>query len=251
VANATALLRASPHDPVIAPASPELGNPAGADTEDCKDATMSTTLPELDYARRTAERFLDNIARPALLLTFNCTVVHMNDRAQQAVACKRGLMTTPAGRLVLQEREETIKLHELVAKAVVNGAPHNDFLIFSVPEELSPNSMLIHPLALTSERPLPGQMPEPARQVLITVHYRQDSHLIPEERVRAAFGLTYSESQVVLGLAAGITVSLLARETNRSVHTVRLHLKRAMSKAHCHSQSELLNVLFRTIGQPI
>jgi DNA-binding NarL/FixJ family response regulator len=111
--------------------------------------------------------------------------------------------------------------------------------------------MLIHPMVVTADPSAFVQMPELARQVLITVHYRQYSHVYSEERVRAAFGFTSAESQVVLGLVAGKKLSELAEETSRSVHTVRLHLKRALSKADCHSQSELMNVLFSTIGQPI
>ncbi len=216
---------------------------------------MNPALAELDYGRRTAERFLENIAGPAFLLMFNCTVVHMNSRARRVVEDKRGLMTTPAGRLVLQERTETIRLHQLVSKAAdcngANGLPAGDFLIFSVLGELPPNALLIHPMVPTADRSVMEQMPEPTRQVLATVHYRQDSYLLPEQRVRAAFGFTTAESQVVLGLAAGRTVSELAEQTNRSVHTVRLHLKHAMAKADCHSQSELVSVLFRTTGQLI
>ena len=211
---------------------------------------MDTVATALDYAKRTAERFLDTIASPALLLTLNCTVVHMNRRARRAVERKRGLMTTPAGRLVLHSRAETIKLHQLVSTVLTKGSSPSDFLIFSVPGELSPNAMLIYPMAQASDL-LADEMHGAARQVLATVHYRQDSHLLPETRVRAAFGFTNSESEVVVGLAEGKTVSELAEQSNRSVHTVRLHLKRALSKAECHSQTELLNVLFRTIGQPI
>jgi DNA-binding CsgD family transcriptional regulator len=212
---------------------------------------MDTDAFELDYGRRTAARLLDNIARPAFLLTLNCTLVHMNARGKRAIECKRGLMTTPAGRFVLEKRAETIKLHQIVSRMLVNGSEQSDFLIFSVSGELSPNSMLIHPMVVTAD-PIPfDQMPELARQVLVTVHYRQYSHLYSEERVRAAFGFTSAESQVVLGLVAGKKLSELAEETSRSVHTVRLHLKRALSKADCHSQSELMNVLFSTIGQPI
>jgi len=212
---------------------------------------MDTAALELDYAQRTAARLLDNIARPAFLVTRNCTLVHMNSRARRAVESKRGLMTTPAGRLVLEERAETAKLHQLVANTVCNGSSQSDFFTFSVAGELSPNSMLIHPFALTSNPSSLGQTPEPARQVLVTVHYRGDTHYLSEERVRAAFGFTCSEVQVVLALAAGKKLSELASETNRSIHTVRLHLKRALAKAECHSQSELVYVLFRTIGQPI
>ena len=220
-----------------------------------RELIMTMTLAELDYATCAAESLLDNIACPAFLLTINCTVAHMNSWGQRAVRRKRGVTMTPAGRLVLQQRVETIKLHQLVSEAanftLINGSSPSEFLTFTVPGELSPNSMLIYPMASPSDRSLLGRMPEPARQVLATVHYRQDSHLLREERVRTAFGFTSSESQVVLALAAGTTVSEFAEQTNRSVHTVRLHLKRALSKANCRSQAELANVLHRTIGQPI
>lgn len=216
---------------------------------------MNLAVAELDYATHTAESLLDRIACPVLLLTFDCTVVHMNSRAHRAMSSKRGLMMTPAGRLVLQKRVETIKLHQLVSEVadfnVIDGSSPSDFLIFTVPGELSPNSIYIYPMVRPSDRSLLGQMPGPAVQVLATVHYRHGSDLLLEERVRAAFDFTSSECQVVLALAAGMTVSEFAKQTNRSIHTIRLHLKRALSKADCRSQSNLMNVLFRTVGQPI
>ncbi len=106
-------------------------------------------------------------------------------------------------------------------------------------------------MAHKSDDALLGRMGELAGWVLVTVHYREDSHSLSEDRLRTAFGFTSSESQVVIALASGTTASDIAEQTSRSVHTVRLHLKRALTKADCHSKVELMSILFKTIGQPI
>jgi len=216
---------------------------------------MNRKLGVIDYAIRTSESFLGNIGSPSFLLTANCTVVGLNNRAQDAVSRRRGLMITPVGRLLLEKNAEAILFEKLVSDAAdfneINGSSPRGFLAFTVSDELSPNSMFIYPMVPTSDDSWLGRMGELAGWVLVTVHYRQDSHSLSEDRVRKAFGFTSSESQVVLALASGTTASEFAEQTSRSVHTVRLHLKRALMKADCHSKSELMSVLFKTIGQPI
>ena len=216
---------------------------------------MDRKLGLIDYAKYASESFLDNIANPSFLLTANCTLVRMNSRAQDAVSRKRGLMITPVGRLLLETNAESIQFEKLVSDAVdfneINGSEPRGFLTFTVSGELSPNSMFIYPMVPTSDSSWLGRLGELAGWVLVTVHYRQDSHSLSEDRLRTAFGFTSSESQVVLALASGTTASEFAEQTSRSVHTVRLHLKRALRKADCHSKLELMSVLFKTIVRPI
>ncbi len=216
---------------------------------------MNRKLGLIDYAKYASESFLGNIASPSFVLTANCTLVRMNSRAQDAVSRRRGLMITPVGRLLLEKNAETIQFEKLVSDAAdfneIKGSALNGFLIFTVSGELSPNSVFVYPMAHKSDDALLGRMGELAGWVLVTIHYRQDSHSLSEDRLRTAFGFTSSESQVVLALASGITASHFAEQTSRSVHTVRLHLKRALMKADCHSKLELISVLYKTMGQPI
>lgn len=218
---------------------------------------MKRSLAEIEDATRASEieSFIDAIIVPSFLLLQNCTVIHLNSRAKDAVNRARGLMMSPIGRLLLLQNTEAAHLEKLVFDAAntgkTNGSTPSGFLTFTVSDELSPNSMFVYPMGPLSDGPLPDGKGEGSGQVLVTVHYRQDAHLLSEDRLKSAFGFTSSESQVVLALASGATTSELAQQTDRSVHTIRLHLKHALQKADCRSKLELMSVLFKTICQPI
>jgi DNA-binding CsgD family transcriptional regulator len=62
--------------------------------------------------------------------------------------------------------------------------------------------------------------------------------------LRAAFGLTAAEGRVVGQLLQGHSVKRMAAELGISGHTVRTHLKRALTKADAHSQVELVVRIF-------
>jgi DNA-binding CsgD family transcriptional regulator len=54
------------------------------------------------------------------------------------------------------------------------------------------------------------------------------------------WALTPSEARVVRLLASARTTGEIARTLGLSVHTVRTHMKRAMSKADVHTQAALV-----------
>jgi len=54
------------------------------------------------------------------------------------------------------------------------------------------------------------------------------------------WALTASEARVVRLLAAARTTGEIARSLGLSIHTVRTHVKRAMSKADVHTQAALV-----------
>lgn len=63
-----------------------------------------------------------------------------------------------------------------------------------------------------------------------------------------AFGLTRSESRVAVALAAGMSVGEIASELGISVHTVRSHLKRTLSKTGVRRQSQLVALCVRALS---
>jgi DNA-binding CsgD family transcriptional regulator len=56
----------------------------------------------------------------------------------------------------------------------------------------------------------------------------------------AHWELTSAEVRVVQSLATGLRPSEMATSLGLSVHTIRTHLKRAMTKAGVHSQAALV-----------
>ena len=62
----------------------------------------------------------------------------------------------------------------------------------------------------------------------------------PLEAVEVGLGLSRAEALVVRALIVGQRVEQFSKEHNLSIHTVRRQLASAMTKAHCHSQAELV-----------
>ena len=62
------------------------------------------------------------------------------------------------------------------------------------------------------------------------------------ERMMTRYKLPSAEAAVVEALAAGESLAALARRTHRSLHTVRPHLARVMSKTGTSRQSEIVRL---------
>jgi DNA-binding CsgD family transcriptional regulator len=60
-----------------------------------------------------------------------------------------------------------------------------------------------------------------------------------------AFGLTQTEAEVAIGVAAGRTLSKIAAERGVKIGTVRAHLKTIFSKTHSRTQADLTRVVMR------
>lgn len=67
-------------------------------------------------------------------------------------------------------------------------------------------------------------------------------------RISAAWALTPAECRIVRSLASGLGTVEIAHACGLSVHTVRTHLKRAMTKAGVHSQAALVARVYASRG---
>jgi DNA-binding CsgD family transcriptional regulator len=62
----------------------------------------------------------------------------------------------------------------------------------------------------------------------------------------ALYAFTDAEARLACHLAAGRSLTQSARHLHVSVNTVRTHLQRALAKAQCHRQSELVIQVLKT-----
>ena len=213
---------------------------------------MNRQFSQLQARSRSIEGLLNSIASPALLVGADSTVRYMNQQAAQAVGRRRGLSLTKTGRIALERRDETTRLHRLVNRTASLDAlacdSNRGSLAFTVLGEPAPNFIFASPLTAASDSSL-CCFDSTVREVLLTVQYRRGEASTPHEHLLQAFGFTAAESDVVLALAKGATLSGYAEQVERSVHTVRVHLKRAMSKADCHSQAEIVALMWRMVLQ--
>ena len=70
--------------------------------------------------------------------------------------------------------------------------------------------------------------------------------------LRAAFGLTATESEVALALVGGASASAIARDRAVALETIRSHLKTIFSKTGTRRQANLVALILqlRDIGSP-
>jgi DNA-binding CsgD family transcriptional regulator len=194
-------------------------------------------------ATSALEAVVDALKWPALLLRRDCSVIYANDLAEAAIRNARGFIAD-GRRLTLRSRKENELLRRLVAAAVSLDfvSLPDRMMAFPVDGESGPNVIELTPLPYGSRGDLFGYMLA-ERSVLATIRYRADQAHVDPQLLMQTFGFTPAESEVVAALAEGASVGAHAESTGRSIHTVRLHTKRALAKAECHSQAQLVQML--------
>lgn len=216
---------------------------------------MNRKFLQMEVRSQSMEGMLDRIAFPAFIVNADGVVRHMNQPALAAVGQRRGVSLTPDGRIAHERSEETAQLRRLIASAAVLDQASPDvadgFVAFTVSGEPDPNMAWVTPLIAGSNQSLLHAIGGADREVLVTLQYRREVTPIPHEQLIKAFGLTEAESQVVIALAKGMTLGEYAEQSGRSIHTIRLHLKRALAKTDCRTQAALVALVMRTVGQLI
>jgi len=219
-----------------------------------KAIELGQRLEDLEARSGSTEGLIDAMKCPAILVSEGGQVRHMNAAAVAMVQEGRGLFITPNGCVRLQHSHENEHLHALIRKALslddTSTLEHENLLVFSVKSGAGPNAAFVTPIVPGPSRSMAFSSLRP-REALITFHFRNDRPLVPKEALRMAFGLTQAESETVLAIAGGAQLTEYAEQIGRSLHTVRLHLKRALAKADCHSQTELVALVLKLLERPL
>jgi DNA-binding CsgD family transcriptional regulator len=204
---------------------------------------LNRRIAGIGSAPSALEAVVDALKWPALLLRRDCSIIHANGRAETAIRNARGFMPD-SGRLTLQSRRENELLRRLAAAAASLDfvSLPDRMMTFSVDGEAGPNVIELTPLSQAPSLDLLRRLPH-ARSVLATLRYRADRWRMDRGLLARTFGFTPAECAVVAALAEGASLGDHAELTGRSIHTVRLHTKRALAKAECHSQAQLMQVL--------
>ena len=66
---------------------------------------------------------------------------------------------------------------------------------------------------------------------------------IAAEKIAGVYGLTHAEAQIAVALVNGLCLEEIAATQNKSIHTVRTHLKSTFQKTKTSKQSDLLRLL--------
>ena len=68
-----------------------------------------------------------------------------------------------------------------------------------------------------------------------------------EWRLRRQFALTPAQSNIVAGIAAGLSYTEVAEQLHVSYHTVHTHMKAIHAKLDVHSRAQLLALVYSTL----
>ncbi|WP_345293555.1 hypothetical protein [Luteimonas vadosa] len=88
----------------------------------------------------------------------------------------------------------------------------------------------------------------PVSQVVLIEAHAPLPDTVPLERLCREFGLTPGEAGAAVRLLATGSLEQIARDTGRSIHTVRTQIKGAMVKTGTHSQAALVGLVSRRLS---
>ena len=182
---------------------------------------------------------LDSVGTGVIQLDRRGRVTAASDRARALLRAGAGLADRDGGLRALLPAEDAA-LQGLLARALpASGGPGaGGSMTVSRGERASRLALHVSPLREAGPEPR-----EPDAGAVVLVVEPPGRPGLDPERVGALLGLTPRESHLAVALAEGRTVQDVARETGRSVNTVRWHRQRIYAKLGLHRQAELARMV--------
>jgi DNA-binding CsgD family transcriptional regulator/PAS domain-containing protein len=168
-------------------------------------------------------------------------VMQLNRAAEALIAGRRGLLVS-GGRLVAREPNASRELLALIGRAASRDAAlrTGGFMPLEPDPDSPPLSLTVAPLHLPSA-PLLGGGPA----VLVCVTDPSSGVRLPEEKLRALYGLTRAEARTAIALSEGATMREVADLLGISTFTAHNHLARVFEKTGVNRQSALVRLLIQ------
>jgi len=230
---------------------------------DAEDAALLTAImPPLQRALEVHRRLtgaeltaanasavLDRLPQGVLLISAQGVVLSTNRAAETILRARDGL-TSDHGELRASTIALTNRLREALDAAVgtsqgIGVDARNTGLALPCPSGRRPLSIMIAPLP----RSRAALVSDGAVAVVFVTD--PDRSPIPDAAIiRAAFGLTSAESELVQRLISGSTLEHAAAQLRVCVETVRKRLKIIFEKTNTHRQAELVRLVLISIAVP-
>ena len=226
---------------------------AGAYT-DRERRQAALVLPHLQRALRLGQRFaaianqqalalqaLDRIDTGVMVVDDACRLLHASSMAETLMRASPELAVVH-GRLSLRQPMLRDKLAAMVRAALETaqgrlGQPASALLIPRHPR--MPLTLEVAPL-----RPTTGAIGEERPAVLIFI--RDPEAPLAVVRLRELFGFTRTEAAVAAALGRGQSLDEIATDMGIGLGTVRMHVKRILSKTGTHRQAQAVALLARS-----
>ena len=223
--------------------------PFGAGEQRLLLALMKPIRRAVDLHRRlgaaelragSVETVLNRLSHGVLLVSAEGRVQFENDVARRILAARDGLLVE-RNELRGATSDDTRRLREAIADAtrLATGQTNGDTLVHIERSGMKARlSVLVTPLP-------PGRVPLASPQTVVAVFVTAPELLAPAtpEMLRAMFGLTPAESELVTKLIEGLTLNQAADSLQLARDTVRKRLKAVFLKTETHSQAQLMRLV--------
>jgi DNA-binding CsgD family transcriptional regulator len=201
--------------------------------------TIGQRLEYTNIASESAVHVLDVLTHAVLVLDRSGRPLHLNQVAQRLILEGDGISLN-GGQLRGATPTLTRRLDTLMARATgrEGDLPLAGAVSLPRPSGKAPLAVIAVPLRqqidwLHSYQPM----------VCVCISEPEKAPAIPEERLRAVFGLTAVEAAIVSELIAGRKVRDIAKRRDVTPRTVRIHLSHIMEKTDTHRQADLVRLL--------
>lgn len=204
-------------------------------------------LPHLQRAAAVSRRLqgmsgpalLEGTDHPAFLLNWRGKILRMNAAGDDLLSRADGLMVRH-GVLAATMPDAAERLAAAIAGAgrIGHALPRASSLALPLMSRAGMTRIDALPVREDSEWCLPGP-----RSVLLLATNMPVQTIPAAATLMARFGLTPAEADLALELLSGLPIGQIAASTGRSIHTVRTHLSRVMSKTGTRRQSDLIRLL--------
>ena len=167
----------------------------------------------------------------------------LNAMAEQMVR-RQDVLRMPAGQLTAADANAMRRLDGMIRRALSDDpdARCGGALALATPRGARPIQVTVTPVS--AERALPHRV---GRMAIVCATDLNRKVELPEDRLRALFGLTKAECRVALALFDGESPKEAAERLRVSVQTVRNQLASVYDKLGVRSQMEMTSLLWRLV----
>jgi DNA-binding CsgD family transcriptional regulator len=204
-------------------------------------------LPHLQRAAAVSRRLrgmsgraiLEGAGHPAFLLNWQGKILGMNAAGDDLLSRADGLLVRH-GVLAATTDAAAERFAAAVAAAgrIDRALPRAASVAIPLISRAGLTRVDVLPVREDAEWCLPGP-----RSVLVVVTNPPGQNTPEANALMARFGLTPAEADLALDLLSGLPIGRIAASTGRSIHTMRTHLSRVMSKTGTRRQSDLIRLL--------
>lgn len=185
---------------------------------------------KLDRATRHGQALhatLDMVDHAVFTLSHDGAMISCN-RAAEAMLLRQDALMLRRRRIVARRPQDDTALQALLHAATARESPQGGALLLPRDQGL--------PYQLSLAAIWTGE----ARQVVMIVTDPDSRDMGLAGRIRALYGLTRAEADIVMALCDGRTPEQLSQERGVALSTVRTQLKTVYQKMDCSRQSELV-----------